>query len=176
MTEADVRKLLFTINNIYPNFKVENPETTVKVWIEFLGDQEAGAIGASLKNYVRNNASGFAPSIGQLIQGAYELRNSNEMTAGEAWTMVYKALCRGNYYAEEEFAKFPEEIKAAVGSPAQLRAWACDPTFSEGVASSNFRRAYAAACERKRKNALMSPDVRAFIETVSVRSLEGAEK
>lgn len=173
MTADDIRKLLFTINSIYPNFKVENPEQTITIWLEFLGDQNAAAIGASLKNYVRTNTSGFAPSIGQLVQGAYSISNRDELSAGEAWSMVYKALCRSNYYADEEFAKFPDEIKTAVGSPAQLRAWACDPDFNEGVASSNFRRAYETACTRKRHEATMSPDVRAFIERVNQERLEG---
>ena len=173
MTSDDIRKLLFTINSIYPNFKVENPEQTITIWLEFLGDQNAATIGASLKNYVRTNTSGFAPSIGQLVQGAYEIKNRDELSAGEAWSMVYKALCRSNYYADEEFAKFPDEVKRAVGSPAQLRAWACDSDFNEGVASSNFRRAYETACTQKRNDATMSPDVRAFIERVNQERLEG---
>lgn len=173
MTDADIRRLLFTINSIYPNFKVENPEQMVNIWLEFLGDQNATAIGASLKNYVRNDTSGFAPSIGQLVQGAYEMRNRDELSAGEAWSMVYKALCRSNYYADEEFAKFPDEVKTAVGSPAQLRAWAADPAFNEGVASSNFRRAYETACTRKRHEATMSPDVRAMLETMDLKRIGG---
>lgn len=171
MTKDDIRKLLYTINSIYPTFKVENPEQTINIWFEFMGDQDPIAIGASLKNYVRTSKSDFAPSIGQLIQGAYDLKHEDELSAGEAWSMVYKAICRANYYAEEEFDKFPLEVKKAVGSPAQLRAWASDPQFNEGVASSNFRRAYATACERKKADALISPDVKRLIESFNKDNL-----
>ena len=172
MTKDEVRKLLYMINSIYPNFKVENPEETINVWMEFLEDQNSGAIGASLKQYVRNNTTGFAPSIGQLIQGAYDLQNRDELSPAEAWNMVYKALCRSTYHAEQEFEKFPEEVKLAVGSPSQLRAWAGDSQFNEAVASSNFRRAYATACERKRTDALMPPSVRKFLQSNAFGRLE----
>lgn len=172
MTDQEIRKLLFTINSIYPNFKVERPEDTVKIWIEFLGDQNTGAILASLKNYVRNNTTGFAPSIGQLIQGAYDLQNRNELTPAEAWSKVYKAICRSTYFADEEFEKLPQEVQKAVGSPDQLRAWASSDQFNESVASSNFRKAYATVCERKREDASLSDDVRALIESKGIGMLE----
>jgi len=165
MTETDIRKLLFTINSVYPTFKVDNPEQMVKIWFEFLGDQDPIAIGMALKNYIRTSKSDFAPSIGQLIQGAYDLQNRNEMNAGDAWAMVIKAIRRSTYYAEDEFNKLPPLVQKAVGSPWQLRAWASDSSFNEGVASSNFRRAYASVCERSKEDALMSPDIKKFIES-----------
>ena len=172
MTEQDTRKLLYMINSVYPHFKVENPEQTVMIWTEFLEDQDPIAIGASFKQYVRNDTTGYAPSIGQLIQGAYDLQNRNELTASEAWNMVYKALCRSTYYAEQEFEKFPEEVKIAVGSPSQLRAWASDSSFNESVASSNFRRAYSTACERKRSDALIAPSIKRLIQDLDIGRLE----
>lgn len=172
MTEEDTRKLLYTINTIYPNFKTENPEQTIKVWMDFLEDMDPVAIGASLKVYVRNNTTGFAPSIGQLIQGAYDLKNRAELNASDAWNLVYKAICRSTYYAAEEFAQLPEEIRIAVGSPAQLRAWASDSQFNEAVASSNFRRAYATACERKRSEALLPESIKKLFTQRDIKRLE----
>lgn len=165
MTETDIRKLLFTINSVYPTFKCDDPERIVKVWYEFLGDQDAIAIGMSLKNYIRTSKSDFAPSIGQLIQGAYDLQNRNELNAGDAWSLVIKAIRRSTYYAEEEFKKLPPLVQKAVGSPWQLRAWASDSGFNESVASSNFRKTYATVCERSKADALMSPDIKRFIES-----------
>ena len=176
MTETDIRKLLFTINSVYPTFKVENPEQMVKIWFEFLGDQDPIAIGMSLKNYIRTSKSDFAPSIGQLIQGAYDLKNKDELNAADAWNLVIKAIRRSTYYAEDEFKKLPVPVQKAVGSPWQLRAWASDSGFNEGVASSNFRRAYATICERQKQEALMSPDIKQFIESsMDVRLLKDGE-
>ena len=166
MTPEEVKKLLYMINSIYPNFKVENPEQTINIWMEFLGDQNPNAIAASLKAYVRTDTSGFAPSIGKLIQGAYDIKNRDELSAGEAWSMVYRALCNSSYSAAEEFNKLPEVVQRAVGSPDQLRAWALDDHFNESVASSNFRRAYENAKEQKRKEALIPKDVVALIDNL----------
>ena len=149
MTKDETRILLATINSIYPNFKVDDPEQTVNAWHLFLDDQPTVLINAALKVYVASNRSGFAPSVGQLIQGAQELRekDSTVLSAGEAWGIVYKAICRSGDNSQEEFDKLPPEIQKAVGSPGQLRAWALDDQFNEGVASSNFRRAYAVVLE-----------------------------
>ena len=175
MTYTDVKQLLFTINSVYPNFKVEDPEKTVLAWLSFLEDQQAGLIGAALKVYVASNRSGFAPSVGQLIQGAQELRDkdSNALSAGEAWTLVYKAICRSGDNSQEEYDKLPPEIQKAVGSPGQLRAWALDDQFNEGVASSNFRRAYDTVLERKRNDALIPADVRRALAQQTAARLEG---
>jgi len=176
MTKDDIRKLLYMINSIYPNFKVTNPEQMVNVWMEFLEDQDPNAIAASLKVYVRTDTSGFAPSIGQLIQGVYKLKTQNELTAGEAWSMVHKAIRRSSYYAAEEFNKLPKTVQRAVGSADQLHAWATDECFNEGVASSNFRRAYQNACEQQRVEALVPKDVVDLIDNLTSPVMIGWEE
>ena len=175
MTREEVKRLLMTMEAIYPNFKIRDLQITLNAWFEILEDQDPKFIFAALKNYSRTNATDFAPSVGQLIQGAYDIQNgsNNNLTPGEAWSMVYKALCRATYYAEDEFNKFPEEVKKAVGSPSQLRAWAQDSSFNEGVASSNFRKAYSSVCERKKYDALMAPEIRIFLQQTDVKSIEG---
>ena len=175
MTKDEIRKLLYMINSIYPNFKVNNPEQMIEIWTEFLEDQDANAIAASLKMYVRSDTSGFAPSIGQLIQGAYKLTVKEELTPGEAWSMVHRAICRSTYYATEEFNKLPKTVQRAVGSADQLRAWATDEYFNEGVASSNFRRAYQNACDQKRNEALIPADVAKMIESLTAPKLTAWE-
>lgn len=174
MEKAETKRLLMTIEAIYPNFRVNDLQITLDAWHEILSDQNSADIFAALKHYARTSTSGFAPNAGQLIQLAYDLyHKSTELSPSEAWGLVYKAICRATYYAEEEFAKFPESIKRAVGSPWQLRAWAQDSTFNEGVASSNFRKAYATVCERQKNDALMAPEVREMIEAaVNVRLIE----
>lgn len=175
MTIQDVKKLLFAINAAFPNYKPQNPEETALIWADLLGDQDANKIFAAFKVYTRTDKSGFAPSVGQLIQGVRDLqeRTSNEPSASEAWSMVYKALCRSGDNAQEEFDKLPPEVQKAVGSPGQLRSWAFDNQFNEGVASSNFRRAYAVVLERKRKDALIPADVKRALAQQTAARLEG---
>lgn len=176
MEREEVKRLLMTMQAIYPHYKIEDAQITLDAWETLLGDQNATMIFAALKHYARTNTSGYAPSAGQLIQTAYELMNTSSgvLNPSEAWCMVHKAICRGNYYAEEDFEKFPEEIKKAVGSHMQLKAWASDPKFNEGVASSNFRSAYETICERKKQDALMPPEVKVLIASIGdMKCLEG---
>lgn len=175
MTREETKRLLMTIEAIYPSFQIRDLQITLNAWYEILEDQDAKLIFAALKNYSRTNTSDFAPTVGQLIQGAYDIQHGgpNALSPSEAWSMVYKALCRATYYAEDEFAKFPEEVKKAVGSPSQLRAWAQDSSFNEGVASSNFRKAYSSVCERKKNDALMAPEIRIFLQQTEIKSIEG---
>lgn len=175
MTIQEVKKLLFAINAAFPNYKPQNPEETALIWADLLGDQDANNIFAAFKVYTRTDKSGFAPSVGQLIQGAKDLQDktSNELSASEAWGIVYKAICRSGDNAQEEFDKLPPEVQKAVGLPGQLRAWAMDDQFNEGVASSNFRRAYTTVLERKRNDALIPADVKRALEQQTAARLEG---
>ena len=173
MTREEVKKLLMTVEAIYPHFKIDDAKVTLDAWEMVLEDQDAGLIYAALKHYARTNTSGYAPGAGQLIQTAYDLRNKGtELSPSEAWSMVYKAICRAGYYAEEDFDKFPEEVKRAVGSPSQLRAWGLDSDFNEGVASSNFRKAYSTVCDRRKSDALMAPETRQYIESLDIKCIE----
>ena len=175
MTIQEVKKLLFAINAAFPNYKPQNPEETAAVWADLLEDQDANKIFAAFKVYTRTDKSGFAPSVGQLIQGVRDLqeRTSNEPSVSEAWGIVYKAICRSGDNAQEEFDKLPPEVQKAVGSPGQLRAWAMDDQFNEGVASSWFRRAYETILERKRNDALIPADVKRVIAQQMAARLEG---
>ena len=175
MTIQEVKKLLFAINAAFPNYKPQNPEETALIWADLLGDQDANNIFAAFKVYTRTDKSGFAPSVGQLIQGAKDLQDktSNELSASEAWGIVYKAICRSGDNAQEEYDKLPPEVQKAVGSPGQLRSWAMDDHFNEGVASSWFRRAYETILERKRNDALIPADVKRALEQQTAARLEG---
>jgi hypothetical protein len=72
-----------------------------------------------------------------------------QMNEMEAWSLVRKAISNGYYGAEEEFAKLPDDVKRAVGSASQLRTWAMDSGFNEGVAMSQFQRVYRTQQERE---------------------------
>ena len=55
------------INTVYPRWKVENPEETVKAWHFVLADYEAVKVKIAFKDYVRNDKHGYAPSAAQII-------------------------------------------------------------------------------------------------------------
>lgn len=173
MTKEDTRKLLFTIAAAFPNFKVNNPDVAVAIWFDLLKEQDANLIYAAFRSFVAADKTGFAPSVGQLINKAYDLTHQDDTTASEAWARVYKAIRNGAYNAAEEFNKLPPDIQKAVGSAAQIHAWAIDENFNENVISSNFMRAYAQVKARERNDAMIPADVKARLDGMTSKMIEG---
>ena len=131
------------------------------MWHEMLQDYEADVIMAALKNYIRTDSSGFAPSVGQLLRPINIVsvsESQGDQNPLEAWALVSKAIRNGYYGAEEEFAKLPELVQKAVGSPMNLRNWSqTDLKSIETVVMSQFLSSYKA--EQKRAEDLKSiPD------------------
>lgn len=157
MTREETKKIIRIMADSYPNFKPSNISETVDVWCMMLEDYPYQQIAMALKAYILTDTSGFAPSIGQLID---KLKNNQEpqFTEMEAWSLVSKAIRNGYYGAEEEFAKLPDIVQKAVGNPANLRAWAhTDVDSIENVVQSNFMRTYRTVVKREHEQAKL-PD------------------
>lgn len=167
MTRDETVTIIRAIKASYPTFKPDNISETVDVWHMMLDDQDYRAVSMALKSYIRSNNSGFAPSIGQLMEYVNNISTPDEMTGMQAWAMVRKAIRNSSYNSLSEFAKLPETIQKALGSPDQLRSMAIDENFNENVASSNFMRSYAVIVNREKELRKMSPDVLQLIETVN---------
>lgn len=154
MTREDVKQLLAVISVTYPNFKVSDMKTTVDVWTMLLSDFSNEEITLSLKKYIMTDTSGFAPVISQLIAGTKTMEsiNANVLNETEAWALVRKAICNGNYHAQEEFDKLPKIVQKAVGSPDNIRNWAqTDLKSLDTVIASNFTRVYKSELEQSAK-------------------------
>lgn len=155
MTREEVKKLLAIITSVYPNYvvKAENKSGVVDAWTWALSDYPAEEISASLKIYVKTNKTGFAPSVSQLIDGIYKPDVINQLTEGEAWALVKKAIRNGNYEAKEMFEELPETVQKAVGSHRMIQEWALlDSEEVNSVIMSNFQRSYRAVLEKKAFN------------------------
>jgi hypothetical protein len=138
---------------------------TVEFWMEMLGEYTYSQVYAGLKAYISTDKSGFAPSIGQIVDKIHNLTTQASLNEMEAWSLVSKALKNGYYGAEEEFKKLPPVVQRAVGGPQMLRNWASTDIYSiENVVQSNFMRAYKAECMRESERQRMSPDIRALID------------
>lgn len=147
MTHDGVKRLMMIMTAAYPNYKPQNMSQTIAVWESLLDDYDDGKAAIALKAYIASDTKGFAPSIGQII-GLMHYQ-PDELGDMEAWNLVDKAIRNGNYGAEEEFAKLPDIIKEAVGSPGQLREWAAmDSKTVQSVSQSNFLNSYRVAKKR----------------------------
>ena len=171
MTKNEVVKLLMTIQTFYPNYQVENKEFTINAWYAIIGDCDYKPMEKALQAYITTDTSGFAPSIGQLLDKLHTIQNPQELNEMEAWSLVSKALRNGYYGAVEEFNNLPPLVQKAVGSPDNLRNWSqTDSESIENVVQSNFMRSYRLVVNRENEIKKMPADVRTLIENVNKTS------
>ena len=171
MTETEVRQLLAMTQAVYPNYNPPSREAAVNAWLMCLSEYDNNAVMAAFKAYITTDTSGFAPSIGQLLDKLHAIQNPQELNEMEAWSLVSKALRNGYYGAVEEFNKLPPLVQKAVGSPDNLRNWSQTDTNSiENVVQSNFMRSYRLVVNRENEIKKMPADVRTLIENVNKTS------
>ena len=176
MTHDGVKRLMMIMTAAYPNYKPSDMRQTLAVWESLLADYDDAQGAIALKAFIASDTSGFPPSIGQII-GLMHYK-PDDLGDMEAWGLVDKAIRNGNYGAESEFARLPEIIKEAIGSPAQLREWAAmDSKTVQSVGQSNFLNAYRAA-KKRASNAERMPGEMAklFQRTRLFPELEQAEE
>lgn len=171
MTEKEIRQLLAMTQAVYPNYNPPSREAAVNAWLMCLSEYDNNVVTAAFKAYMTTDTSGFAPSIGQLLDKVHLIQDPQELNEMEAWSLVSKALRNGYYGAVEEFFKLPPLVQKAVGSPDNLRNWSrTDVKAIETVIQSNFMRSYAAIVKREYEIKKMPADVRTLIENVNKTS------
>lgn len=176
MTREETKKIIRIMCDCYPNYKPMDLSETVDVWTMMLSEHTYHQISMALKTYVLTDTSGFAPTIGQLVEKAHDISRPNKMSEMEAWAIVSKAIRNGTYHSTDEFNKLPPEIKRAVGTPEQLFVWATDAEYNEQVASSNFMRSYRQVVAQKRDFEKLPSDMRKMVEAASNELLEDNSK
>lgn len=165
MTRDETKKIIRIIADSYPNYRPSDISETIDVWHMMLEEFSYQQVAVALKAYILTDTSGFAPSIGQLVGKMQMVSQPNELNEMEAWALVSQALKNGYYGAEEEFAKLPEIVQKAVGTPANLRAWShTDESSIENVVQSNFMRTYRTVVKRENECAKLPPSIKNLIE------------
>ena len=170
MTEKEVRQLLAMTQAVYPNYNPPSREAAVNAWLLCLSEYDNSLVMAAFKAYMTTNASGFAPAPGQLIEILQNLTQPQELNELEAWSLVRKALSDSSYNSVERFQELPPMVQKAVGTPQQLKIWACDSEFNENVVSSNFIKTYKTEVKRATELNKMPENVRKLIEMVNTNS------
>ena len=170
MTEKEVRQLLAMTQAVYPNYNPPSREAAVNAWLMCLSEYDNNVVMAAFKAYITTDTSGFAPSIGQLVDKLHTIQNPQELTELEAWSLVSKAIRNGLYGADEEFAKLPPLVQQAVGQPSCLTEWAMLGAEDKAVTQSNFMRSYRTVVCRAKELSKMPPEVRALIEKNNANS------
>lgn len=171
MTGKETKKIIAVMMVSFPNYKPVDIDSAVEVWTDMLSGYTYEQISMALRVYIQTDTSGFAPSIGQLIDKVRNVTDAEELTEMEAWSLVSKALRNGYYGAEKEFEKLPLLVQKAVGEPSQLRNWSQTSMESvENVIQSNFMRTYRAVVRQEKEMKKMPQDIRDMIETAANRA------
>lgn len=168
MTIDETKKILAYIEALFPTFEVSDPMTTAEAWHLELKDYPAEQIMAALKIYIKTSNTAFAPSPSQLIGAMQNVRHQEELTEGEAWVLVKKAIGDSGYHAQERFDELPPIVQKAVGNPSMLRQWGmCESDEVNTVIMSNFQRSYKAELSRKEFNDSIAPELADIIRGIT---------
>lgn len=176
MTRDETKKIIMVISAAYPNFKPQDLRMTVDTWHMMLNEYSCTQVSIAVKAYIASDTSGFAPSIGQVIELMKKIEEPEELNEMEAWGLVSRAIRNGYYGAEKEFEKLPPLVQKAVGAPGQLRNWSqTDIESIESVAQSNFMRNYRSVVKSSQETARMPESIRKLIELTGQKMLGASE-
>lgn len=164
MSRKDVQELLMTVQALYPNFNPPNKTVTINAWLMMLSEYSLQEMLIALKAYASVDKSGFAPSTGQLISYLHEIKDEPQLNELEAWSIVYRAIRNSSYNSVDEFQKLPPVVQKAVGSPQNLRQWAIDENFVEGIVREDFLKVYRTEVKRQKEISKMPNSIRTLIE------------
>ena len=148
MERNEFAVLVKAMKAVYSDPKFIADQDAFNVWYELLKDIPYAICQAAIHKYMSTNR--FAPTIADIRQLSTEITTPEVMNEGEAWGLVYKAICNSAYNAQSEFSKLPEECQKAIGNPAILKEWSgLDVQEVNTVIQSNFMRSYKVALKRK---------------------------
>lgn len=170
MNVTEAKKIIASMIVSYSNYKPTDVDYAATIWSDMLSEYTYEQVDSALRSFIMSDKSGFAPSIGQLVDKIHTMTQPKELNEMEAWSLVSKAIRNSGYNSTDEFAKLPPLIQKAVGLPRQLRTWALDENYNEEVAMSGFQRAYKSELKRHEELQKMPQNVRNLIEKANAGS------
>lgn len=172
MTAIETTKVLAVLKATYPNFYRDMPDDEIDgiigIWTEMFSSDDYQIVAAAVKALIVADTKGFPPVIGQVKERIRQITQPQEMTEGEAWALVAKAIRNSSYDSRKEFEALPDLIRRIVGSPSQLRDWSTmDSDTVHSVVASNFQRAYRVKAERKHDYDALPGDVKKIVAEIA---------
>ena len=177
MNREQTIAILKVLKVAYPRFYAEmskkEAEDTINLWQEMFSNDNPALVTAEVKDLV--NSFKFPPTIADVKDKMYELTKQDTETPVEIWNAIKKAMRNSAYNAVEEFERLPEVAKKFVGSPNQLREWAIGTDYNDGVVKGQFFKQVEVIKQREKDNALMLPETKAVIATLTKQLMLGGE-
>lgn len=178
MEREDAKRIVRIISAAYPSYHrgQQMLSDAVELWSMIFAEDHVIAVEAALRVYI-SQPHEYAPTPGQIKEIMFNMANPDLLSEQDAWSLVLKALGNSLYGAAEEFAKLPEDVKKAIGSPAYLRETALNGNIS--VEESHFARRYRTVMERKRDEAVLPLQLKQImnktVENYKIVQQEGKE-
>ena len=163
MTKDEFKTIVKGLKAVYTDPKFIPDQYAFDMWYGLLKDMSYEECAKSTQVYMMSEK--FPPVPSDIRGMLVKAQATEEMNGAQAWTLVYKAICNSSYNADSEFAKLPEVVQRAVGSPDSLRAMATNNSFNEDVEKSHFIRIYDTELKRSHENAKLPGRLRTALGT-----------
>lgn len=172
MNVAETSQIMDILAAAYPRFYAGNeapdPESVLSLWATMFAEDDFMIVAAAVKALIAGDVKGFPPVIGQVKARIRQITKPQEMTEGEAWALVARAIRNSTYDSRKEFDALPDYIQRIVGAPSQLREWGTmDSDTVHSVVASNFQRAYRAKAEHRRNYDALPGDVKQLVAQIA---------
>ena len=174
MTKEEFKMIAAGLRATYRRDKLLDDPESFRIWYELLKDLSYEMASAAAQAYMMTEH--FPPAPADIRKKALELVTAGtEISEGEAWYMVRRAIANGIYGSELEFRQLPEDIQKAVGTHKQLKIWAMDENFNESVIQSQFLRSYRQIRERRKRTDLLPASMQDRIAQLTARTVARLE-
>lgn len=172
MTQTETLKILAVLKGAYPAFyrgmTRKEADSVIALWSEMFADESYELVAAAVKALIACDEKGYPPHIGAVKARIRQIIAPQEMTEGEAWALILRAISRSAYNAREEFDRLPKILQGVVGSPNQLRDWALmDSNAVQSVVASNVQRSYKARATANKNYEALPNDIKALANGIA---------
>lgn len=168
MDKKDILECLSLLKVAYPHIYRDisdgDAKALVNLWSFSFADSDPQTVKFAVSELIKR--SSYAPSIADIRDYISSMEDiaSGTPSDSQMWSILLRAVRNGYYNFREEFEKLPDELKAYVGQPEQLRAWAqIDESIFNSVHQSNFMKNFKASRQRVKDSKLLSPEVKQLL-------------
>lgn len=166
MTRGEFARIVKGLKAVYAYESFIGNQDAFDVWYELLKDLDYQAVSIGCKKLMQTSSK--VPTPADIRKAAIP---EEDISEGEVWAMVAKAIGRSTYYASEEFAALPPDVQRSVGSAEQLNRWATAEDLSLEVVQSQVLRSYRQTKEQSREQQLADPNVAKLTQAVAAALL-----
>ena len=101
MDRLETADILAVLKAAYPQFynglSPKEANKIVDLWAEMFKDEPVMVVAVAVKAMIASRTNTFPPNIGEVKEQITKMRMPKEMTAAEAWTLVYRAIANSGY-------------------------------------------------------------------------------